>query len=121
MFSLFTPARKIPVLNIRKIDDDFATTGQITPDQVKSVAEAGFKSIVCARPDDEEFGQPAFADVARAAEAQGLQIIHIPVSGMLGEGQIIRFHQAWAELPKPVLGYCRSGARAGSLYATLAM
>jgi len=45
--------------------------------------------------------------------------VHIPVSGMLGEGQIIRFHDAWASMPKPMLGYCRSGARAGSLYATL--
>ena len=106
-------------MNIRKIDDNFAVTGQITPEQVKSVSEAGFKSIVCARPDNEEFGQPSFDDVARAAEAEGIQIVHIPVSGAVGEGQIIRFHDAWENMPKPVLGYCRSGARAGSLHATL--
>jgi len=35
-------------------------------------------------------------------------------------GQIVRFHDAWEELPGPMLGYCRSGARAGSLHATLA-
>ena len=86
---------------------------------MRAVADAGFKSILGARPDDEEYGQPGFDAVARAAEAAGLQIVHIPVSGGLGEGQIIRFHEAWAQMPKPVLGYCRSGARAGSLYATL--
>lgn len=106
-------------MNIRKLDDDFSVTAQITPEQVKAVSEAGYKSIVCARPDNEEFGQPSFDEVARAAEAEGLQVVHIPVSGGLGEGQIIRFHQAWEQMPKPVLGYCRSGARAGSLYATL--
>ena len=106
-------------MNIRKLDDDFSVTAQITPEQVKAVSDAGYKSIVCARPDKEEFGQPSFDEVARAAEAEGLQIVHIPVSGGLGEGQIIRFHQAWEQMPKPVLGYCRSGARAGSLYATL--
>lgn len=106
-------------MNIRKLDDNFSVTAQIMPDQVKAVAAAGYRSIVCARPDNEEFGQPSFAEVARAAEAEGLQIVHIPVSGGLGEEQIIRFHQAWEEVPKPVLGYCRSGARAGSLYATL--
>ena len=106
-------------MNIRKIDDNFAVTGQITPEQVKTVSEAGYKSIVCARPDNEEFGQPSFDDVARAAEAEGIQIVHIPVSGALGEGQIIRFHDAWENMPKPMLGYCRSGARAGSLHATL--
>ncbi|ODT66383.1 MAG: hypothetical protein ABS75_27790 [Pelagibacterium sp. SCN 63-23] len=106
-------------MNVRKIDDNFATTSQITPEQVKALSEAGYKSIVCARPDDEEFGQPKFDDVARAAEEEGIQIVHIPVSGGLGEGQIIRFHEAWEKMPKPMLGYCRSGARAGSLYATL--
>lgn len=106
-------------MNIRKLDDDFAVTAQITPEQVKAVSDAGYKSIVCARPDNEEFGQPSFDAVARTAELEGLQIVHIPVSGGLGEGQIIRFHEAWERMPKPVLGYCRSGARAGSLYATL--
>ncbi len=106
-------------MNVRKIDDSFAVTGQITPEQVKTVSEAGYKSIVCARPDNEEFGQPNFGEIARAAEAEGIQIVHIPVSGALGEGQIIRFHEAWEKMPKPMLGYCRSGARAGSLHATL--
>ena len=117
MFSFFKSRSN--TMNVRKIDDNFAVTGQITPEQVKAVSEAGYKSIVCARPDNEEFGQPSFDEVARAAEAQGIQIIHIPVSGGLGEGQIIRFHDAWKQMPKPMLGYCRSGARAGSLHATL--
>jgi uncharacterized protein (TIGR01244 family) len=106
-------------MNIRQISETFAVTGQITPEQIKAVSDAGYKSIVCARPDQEDPDQPDFAEVARAAEAAGLAIVHIPVSGMLGEGQIIRFHEAWGTMPKPMLGYCRSGARAGSLYATL--
>ena len=107
-------------MNIRKIDDSFAVTGQITPEGVKAVAESGYNAILCTRPDDEEYGQPSFADVARAAEAEGLTILHIPVSGGLREGDMIRLQQAWPDLPKPVLGYCRSGARAAALYQTLA-
>lgn len=118
MFSLFKP--KSDRMNIQKIDDNFGVTGQIAPEQMKAVAEAGYKAIVCARPDNEEPGQPSFAEVARAAEQHGLQIVHIPVSGLLGEGQVIRFHDAMAQMQRPVLGYCRSGARAGSLYRTLA-
>jgi uncharacterized protein (TIGR01244 family) len=110
---------KANTMNVRKIDDSFSVTAQIAPEQIKAVSAAGFKSIVCARPDNEEYGQPSFDAVARAAEAEGIQIVHIPVSGGLGEGQIIRFHDAWAQMPKPMLGYCRSGARAGSLHATL--
>ena len=117
MFDFFK--RKDRTMNVRRIDNDFSVTGQITPEQIKAVSAAGFKGIVCARPDNEEGGQPSFDAVARAAEAEGIQIVHIPVSGLLGEGQIIRFHDAWEKLPKPILGYCRSGARAGSLYQTL--
>jgi uncharacterized protein (TIGR01244 family) len=106
-------------MRVSKIDDQFSVTGQITPDQIPTISAAGFRAIVCARPDNEEGGQPSFDAVAREAEKHGLQIVHIPVSGMLGEGQIIRFHQAMEQMPRPVLGYCRSGARAGSLYATL--
>ncbi|WP_291391309.1 TIGR01244 family sulfur transferase [Devosia sp.] len=117
MFDFLKPKGKI--MNIRKIDDNFSVTGQITPEQVKDISDAGYKGIICARPDNEEGGQPSFDAVARAAEAEGIQIVHIPVSGMLGEGQINRFHDAWEQMPKPILGYCRSGARAGSLYSTL--
>ncbi len=106
-------------MNINTIDEKFATTGQIRPADVEHIRAMGFAGIVCARPDNEEAGQPSFADIAAAAERAGLKAFHIPVSDMLGEGQIIRFEQAMAEMAGPVLGYCRSGARAGSLYATL--
>lgn len=106
-------------MNIRKIDEQFSITGQILPSDIDAIAKAGFKAIVCARPDDEEPGQPSFAAVAAEAERHGLKAVHIPVSGMAGEGQLIRFEQAMAEFERPVLGYCRSGARAGSLYAAI--
>jgi len=117
MFDFLKP--KDGSVNVRKVAADFATTGQITPDQVKSLAEAGYKTIICARPDNEEPGQPSFAAVSDAAKAAGLQTAYIPVSGQIGQGQVIRFRDAWEKMPKPMLGYCRSGARAGSLYQTL--
>lgn len=103
-------------MDIRKIDDRFAVAGQLRPQDVRELARAGFRSIVCARPDDEDAGQPAFAEIARAAEAAGLQAVHIPVAGPLTEGQLVHFEQAMADLGGPVLAYCRSGGRAGSLY-----
>ena len=102
---------------IRKINDQFAQSPQIRPEDVKAIAEAGYKAVVCARPDNEDPGQPAFAEIAAVAESCGLKAYHIPVSGQLTEGQIIRFEQAQNEANGPILGYCRSGGRAGSLYA----
>jgi uncharacterized protein (TIGR01244 family) len=107
-----------PRPSYRKVADDFAVGGQIGPQDIKAIADAGFKTVLCARPDNEEPGQPGFAEVAKAAERAGLKAVHIPVSGMLGEGQLIRMEKALRELPGPMFGYCRSGARAGSLYAT---
>ena len=103
-------------LRFRKIDPDFAVSGQILPEEVRKVAEAGFKTIVCARPDNEEPGQPHFAAIAAAAKEVGLEAVHIPVSGGSGEGQLIRMEDALKRLPAPMFGYCRSGARAGSLF-----
>jgi uncharacterized protein (TIGR01244 family) len=102
---------------IQKIDDNFAQSPQIQPDDVRLIAEAGYKGIVCARPDNEDRNQPAFADIAEVAERFGIKTFHIPVTGPLTEGQLIRFEQARAETDGPILGYCRSGGRAGSLYA----
>jgi len=110
------PFGKSNALSFRRIDADFAVAGQLDPQDIQKVAEAGFKSILCARPDREEPGQPSFAAIASAAERAGLTIVHIPVSGMIGEGQLIRMEQALKTLPRPMFGYCRSGARAGSLF-----
>lgn len=106
-------------MNIKKIDDRFSITGQIMPADIQALKDMGFVGIVCARPDEEEPGQPKFAQIEAAARSAGLAAFHVPVSGPLTEGQIIRFHEAMANIDGPVLGYCRSGARAGSLYATL--
>ncbi len=105
-------------MTIRKVDDHFAQSPQIQPDDIKLIAEAGYTGIVCARPDDEDPNQPSFAQIKEIAERFGLKAFHIPVSGPLTEGQLIRFEQAKAEIDGPILGYCRSGARAGSLYAS---
>lgn len=112
----FTSANP-PALHYRKIGAGFAIAGQISAGDVAKIAEAGFKTIVCARPDNEEPGQPRFATIAAAAKAAGLNAVHIPVSGGIGEGQLIRLEEALKTLPGPMFGYCRSGARAGSLFA----
>lgn len=104
-------------ISFRRVDNDFALSGQITPADIDKIKSAGFKSILCARPDAEEPGQPAFGIISQAAEKAGLKAVHIPVSGALTEGALIRMERAMADLPRPIFGYCRSGARAGSLYA----
>lgn len=103
-------------MNLKTIDDRFDATGQIRPEDVGTLAELGYGAIVCARPDGEDAGQPAFADIAREAERHGLRALHYPMSGVPSPEQVASFSQALTHIEGRILGYCRSGARAGTLY-----
>lgn len=104
-------------MKIETISHKYAVSGQIAPDDLSVIAQAGYKAVVCLRPDGEEAGQPKFDDIARKASAYGLRAAYVPVSGATTRSQLSQFRGACADLPKPVLGYCRSGARARSIYA----
>lgn len=104
-------------MQLTKASDDLAITGQITANDIANLAGAGFKSVICNRPDHEEPGQPTFDEIAAAAVEHGLEIRHQPVRD-IAASDAAEFGAIYAELPKPVLAYCRSGARCTNL-ATL--
>ncbi|WP_419910061.1 TIGR01244 family sulfur transferase [Hoeflea sp.] len=104
-------------MDIRQINDEYSVAGQITVDDLATVAQMGFKAIVCHRPDAEVDGQPTFAEIAEAAKVLGIEARHIPV-GREGVGfeQVQEFVDALDEMDRPMLGYCRSGARSTAIY-----
>ena len=107
-------------MEYREITDNYAVSGQITPDQVAAVKAAGFRSVICNRPDDEQPGQPSAASVEAAARAAGLAFRHIPViSGQITGQNVADQAAALRELEGPVFAYCRSGARCTNLYAMI--
>ncbi|MGI3211565.1 TIGR01244 family sulfur transferase [Roseovarius tibetensis] len=96
----------------RRITDDFFVSPQITPDDMPAVKAAGFRSILCNRPDNEDPGQPGYDEVAQAAGAADLEIRAVPiVSGQMTDADTEAFRDAVTALPKPILAYCRSGTR----------
>jgi uncharacterized protein (TIGR01244 family) len=104
-------------LDIRQINDEYSVTGQITVEELDQIKAMGFKSLVCHRPDDEEPGQPRFADIAARAKELGLDIRHIPVGRMGVDAEGVRaMVDALDEFPRPMLGFCRSGARSTAIY-----
>ncbi|MFN3208801.1 MAG: TIGR01244 family sulfur transferase [Roseovarius sp.] len=107
-------------MDIRPLTSDIAVSPQIDAAHVKDIAGAGFRSILCNRPDGEEAGQTAFAAIEAAARAEGLEVRCVPiVSGMLTPGGLSDFDLALKELPKPILAYCRSGTRCTMLWAAV--
>jgi len=104
-------------MDIKQIAENFFITAQLQPDAMGMVAARGFASVFCARPDNEEAGQPSFATVQAAAAAAGLQCHSVPISNLTpGAPDVQAFAAALETLPGPVLGYCRTGGRAAALY-----
>lgn len=104
-------------MDIRKINDEYAVTGQISAEDLKAIKTMGFKSVVCHRPDGETPDQPPFEAIRQAAEAEGLEIRQIPVypAGVSAEN-VAAMVDALDEMPRPMLGFCRSGNRSGAIY-----
>lgn len=105
-------------LPLRAVAPDVCVAPQLTPDAMAEAARAGFKSVVNNRPDFEHGpGQPTSAEIEAAATAAGLQYRHLPVDGgYQSPEEVAAFAQLLAELPRPLLAFCRSGARSTRLY-----
>lgn len=108
---------KVKKMNIKQIDNSFYVSGQVGYSDLKSLAEQGIKSLICARPDLEEGNQPMFAELAAEAEKLGFKTLHVPIRpGQACGDDVERFSAGFKSMPKPILGFCRSGARAHALY-----
>lgn len=103
-------------MDIRPLSETYAVSPQIDPQDITALAEAGFRSIMCNRPDGEDPAQPDFATIAAAAEAKGLVARWIPVTGGPTPETLDAFRAALDEMPGPMLAYCRSGTRCTILW-----
>lgn len=105
-------------LSYHALADDFAVAPQLDPDDMRPLAEAGFKSVIINRPDGEGGPeQPRAEDVMGAAREAGLEVRYQPVvSGAITSEDVAVFSRLLHDLPGPVLAFCRSGARCTNLY-----
>jgi uncharacterized protein (TIGR01244 family) len=104
---------------VQVLQPDFSVAAQLDEPALLWAFQAGFKSVVNNRPDFEGgTDQPTSDAMAAAAESAGLVYRYLPV---LPAAQTPQDAAAMAELlqtlPKPILAFCRSGARSARLYA----
>ncbi len=97
--------------DFRKVTDSFSVAPQITVADMDAAAQQGFTLVINNRPDGEAPDQPPSARMAAAAEAAGLDYVHIPGLGGPTPQQVAAVHAAIAEAKGPVLAFCRSGTR----------
>ena len=105
-------------MDIKKLTNTISVADQISEADLTEIAQAGFKSLICNRPDGEGSDQPGFKEIEIAAKALGLAIRYLPAeSGKVTDEQGKEFGKLTDELPKPILAYCRTGMRSTTMWA----
>jgi uncharacterized protein (TIGR01244 family) len=105
-------------VSLQPIAQDVYAAPQLTPEAMAAAAEAGFKAVLNNRPDMEGGPeQPTSAAIEAAAVAAGLQYAYLPVKGgYQSPEEIAQCAALLKTLPRPLLMFCRSGARSTQLY-----
>ena len=104
-------------MKINKVSKHFAVAPQIATIDLAAIKQAGYQTIICNRPDNEQPEQPNYADIAAAAEKQAISCHFIPIDNKgIDREQITTLTNIIATDNK-VLAYCRSGTRSITLWA----
>lgn len=91
-------------------------SGQITPEDVKVLAEQGVKTIVNNRPDGEEAGQPTSAEIEQACTEQGIAYKQVAFSGgMMDMSHVQAFADFYNDTERPLHIFCRTGNRSSTI------
>ncbi len=100
---------------IRNINEELAIAGQIALNQLRQIARAGYQTVLNLRSPHED----GFLESEQSlAELLGLRYIHIPTQVLAFDLELARqILQHIAELPKPILLHCDTGARSAAIAA----
>ncbi|MDH4419507.1 MAG: TIGR01244 family sulfur transferase [Acidovorax sp.] len=105
-------------MQIIALTPDFAVSPQLLADDFAFVSGQGFKTLINNRPDGEGGdAQPISRALEEAAHAAGLHYVYLPVvSGAITTEQVQALQKVLASAPRPMLAFCRSGARSAQLF-----
>ncbi|UXU73869.1 MULTISPECIES: bifunctional protein tyrosine phosphatase family protein/NAD(P)/FAD-dependent oxidoreductase [unclassified Paracoccus (in: a-proteobacteria)] len=105
-------------MELKEISPKFAVSPQIAVSDMAAIKAAGYRAIICNRPNGEGADQPSFEEIEAAAKAEGIEARYVPVqSGMVTDEDVSAFSQALTEVQRPVLAYCRTGTRSATLWS----
>ncbi|MBB4053441.1 uncharacterized protein (TIGR01244 family) [Devosia subaequoris] len=105
-------------MELKRINDHVSVSGQIQPEDVKTLKDLGFTAIVNNRPDGEAPDQPAGAEIAAAAKQAGLSYHAIPLGRDGVNPEMVAQTKAVLEgSDGKVFCFCRSGTRSTTLWA----
>lgn len=105
-------------MDLKTLTPKLSVSPQIAASDIAAIKQAGFRAIICNRPDGEGADQPSFEEIESAAAAAGLDVAYVPVvAGIVKDSDVQAFGAALEELPRPILAYCRTGTRSATLWS----
>ncbi|TCP63169.1 uncharacterized protein (TIGR01244 family) [Rhodovulum bhavnagarense] len=113
------PDKSAPSLPpMARLTANYAAAPQPSADDLANLAAAGFRTVICNRPDEEVPPGERAADMAAAARAAGLHfatvfVPHGPITDDILAAQV----DALTTLPGPHFAYCAAGVRASVIWA----
>lgn len=105
-------------MDIRTLSPTYSVSPQIDPTDLAAIAQAGFGTVICNRPNGEI--PPSHHDdvMAQAAKAAGLEFVVIPVTHQTMTPDLVEKQgNVIANATAPVLAYCASGTRSTIVWA----
>ncbi|QEO16487.1 TIGR01244 family sulfur transferase [Acetobacter vaccinii] len=105
-------------MHCHHLSPDFAVSPQISVSDIPTIRAAGFKTVICNRPDGEEKNQPDTATIAKAAQDVGLVFLALPIQAghPPSSDVVIETQEAINTLPGPIFAYCRTGNRSSQAW-----
>lgn len=102
---------------MKQLTQRYSVSPQINVEDLANIKEQGFTAIINNRPDGEEIGQPLSSDIGSAAQALGLDYVHIPMNGpQVSEDQVELFKAFVEKNSGKIFAFCRSGNRSSIIY-----
>ena len=105
-------------MDFRSLTPTLSVSPQIAPENAADIAAAGFRTVICNRPDRENPPELHAIRIREALEAQGLTFLELPFdSRTMTVDVIVRLREMIEGAEGPVLAYCRTGTRCTNAWA----
>lgn len=105
-------------MNINELSPDYSVASQIKIEDIATIVNAGFKSVICNRPDQENSVTCQIKAIKTAVMAAGLEFAeNVFDSDSFGSDEVNCQIELLRKMPSPILAYCASGNRCSVIWA----
>lgn len=105
-------------MDARVITPRYSVSPQISAEDLPAIVAAGFKTVICNRPDEEVPPSHQAEAIRAAVESAGLRFELLPLTHQTMTAEnVARQRELYEGCEGPVLAYCASGTRCSVVWA----